>query len=116
MKLSETRKNQAKSYLFHLLNGNSILSQELLESVVHQVPIYLVKMETSLHNNRLDEAAEYASKIKSAFSLLRSNQLVEAYENALNENTFQQPQAMKNQIEHLKKLSFEFLKTLSCEA
>ena len=93
-----------------------MLSQELLESIVNQIPIYLVKMETSLYNNRLDEAAEYAAKIKSAFALLRSNQLVTAYENALNENAFQQPIAMKKQIEDLKKLSFDFLKALSCEA
>jgi hypothetical protein len=116
MRPVETRKNQAKSYLFHLLNGNSILSQELLESIVNQIPVYLLKMETCLYDNRLDEAAEYASKIKSAFGLLRSNQLVAAYETALNENAFQQPIAMKKQIEDLKKLSFDYLKTLSCEA
>jgi hypothetical protein len=116
MKQAETTKNQAQNYLFHLLNGNSLLSQELLESIVNQVPIYLINMERCLFENRIDEAAEYASKIKSAFGLLRSNQLVEAYENALNNNTFQQPEAMKKEINDLKKLSFEFLNTLSCVA
>jgi len=113
---TETTKIKAQSYLFHLLNGNSMLSKELLQSIVVQIPIYLVKMETCLYNNRLDEAAEYAAKIKSAFHLLRSNQLVEAYERALNENAFQQPEAMKKLIADLKKQSFEFLSSLSCAA
>jgi HPt (histidine-containing phosphotransfer) domain-containing protein len=116
MKSIESSRNQAKSYLIHLLNGNQLMSQQLLEGLVQQIPIYIIKMESALNENNIDIAAEYASKIKSAFALLRSTDLEMAYENAFNSEDNKELHILKDRINVLKLQSFEFLNNLTAAA
>jgi len=116
MKSIESSRNQAKSYLIHLLNGNQLMSQQLLEGLVQQIPIYIIKMESALNENNIDIAAEYASKIKSAFALLRSTDLEMAYENAFNSEDNKELHLLKDRINVLKLQSFEFLNNLTAAA
>jgi HPt (histidine-containing phosphotransfer) domain-containing protein len=87
-----------KNYLLRLLNGNTEMMGVVLNEIYHNIPNCLSEINTSLKSNDSLGIVTYASRAKSALSMLREDQLALAFMNielsarngemSLAENTF----------------------------
>lgn len=72
-----------KNYLLRLLNGNSEMMGVVLNEIYHNIPNSLSEIETSFQKNDSLGVVTYASRAKSAFSMLREEKLVLAFQNII---------------------------------
>jgi hypothetical protein len=87
-----------KNYLLRLLNGNIEMMGVVLNEIYHNIPNCLSEINASLKSNDSLGVVTYASRAKSALSILREDELALAFTNiersarngemSLAENTF----------------------------
>jgi len=72
-------KSLDKNYLLRLLNGNTEMMSIVLSNVFQNIPHCLNQINSCMQANDKLGVITYASRAKSAFSLIREEQLVMAF-------------------------------------
>ncbi len=72
-------KSVDKNYLLRLLNGNTEMMGVVLNEIFHNIPNCLNEIHSGLNSNDSLSVATYASRAKSAFTILREDQLAKAF-------------------------------------
>jgi hypothetical protein len=68
-----------KNYLLRLLNGNVEMMGVVLNEIFHNIPNCLIEINSSFSAQDSLGVATYASRARSAFSMLREDNLAEAF-------------------------------------
>jgi HPt (histidine-containing phosphotransfer) domain-containing protein len=68
-----------KNYLLRLLNGNTEMMGVVLNEIYHNIPNCLSEINASLKSNDSLGVVTYAARAKSALSILREDQLTQAF-------------------------------------
>ena len=72
-------KSVDKNYLLRLLNGNTEMMGVVLKEIFHNIPNCLNEIHSGLNSNDSLSVATFASRAKSAFTILREDQLAIAF-------------------------------------
>jgi HPt (histidine-containing phosphotransfer) domain-containing protein len=68
-----------RNYLLRLLNGNTEMMGVVLNEIFHNIPNCLSEIHSSIKAKDSLGVVTYASRAKSALSILREEQLVQAF-------------------------------------